>query len=293
MIRALLLSALLVWPHPTAPRPSVTRATVETAPVLVEAVTTTVAMPQAAALSQALAGTLGRSTTADRAIAEARAGRIDPVELGQRLRASSAGHPELGPGLLAELGRERNPPLAMAIAQSLASLEEDERLRQETVDVLRQTPSARAVGMMALLGRGEREVVELASDSFVHDGPEARATAGFLLNNLAEPLDDAEEVLQAARRALEDPNTPARVREEAATLLGRKDASGADIALLERLVLDPSGAEVAVRARALAALDQTGLEISQLRSIFGRVARDTASPYPLAQMASAWLAAHA
>ncbi len=232
-----------------------------------------------------------RALAAEAAIADARAGKIDAVELGNRLRAAIANHPELGHGLLKEMVAERSPALAMQMAQALATLLDDPTLRQETVDALRAGgPEARAVGLMALMGRGEPEALDLAAESFSQDSGDARATAAFVLNNAPGGVtgEVADEALAAARSALNDPNADAHLREEAATMLGRQDASAADVQLLDGLVF--SG-DQSVRARALAALEASSADRGHVMATFNRVANDPSSPEQLALMAKAYLGA--
>ncbi len=247
-----------------------------------------------AALGAALAARVGRASLIDQALDDARAGRADPVELGRRLRAATAGHPELGSAVLRALAAERSPAVALQLAQVLGTLEDDATLRAETVATLRAGSSeSRSTGLIALLGRGEPEVLQLAAATLGADpSAEARASAAFLLNNAPGELPAAalRDALEAARRALSgDDPAGTRLREESATLLGRPAATTADLALLEQCVFH---GEPALRMRALAALEQTGEDRALLRSTFDRVAADPAAPERLVEMAKVWRAAH-
>jgi hypothetical protein len=234
---------------------------------------------------------LSREGSIRDAIASAREGRLSPVDLGLRLHDLASGHPEAGGILLDALLAERNPEIALKLAQALAGLLDDERLRRATIEALRAAPpEARATGLLALLGRGESDALDLAGSSFVSDAPEARGTAGFLLNNAPGPLPEAVAgpAREAARAALAARESPERVREESLGLLGRPGAGEADIALIERALLEAP--EAAVRARALAALVATEAPAARIRPPIERLAEDPSAPEPLRQAARAWLA---
>lgn len=223
------------------------------------------------------------------AVADARAGRIDPVELGLRLRATGPGS---GAVLLRELEKERSPALLLQLALALGARLDDPALLADTVRSLRAgSDELRAVGLLALLGRDAPDALRLAADTLASGSPDARATAAFLLNNAPAALsgDTAERALAAARKALSEPDSGARLREEAATLLGRPPATAADLALLERTVFT---GEPAVRMRALAALEAAGANGALLRDIFDRAAHDATAPERLVEMANAWRAMH-
>ena len=236
----------------------------------------TVAVALPAALSN-VAARAARSRSVEDAVDEARAGHIDPVELSRRLRAAGVAD---GPALLRALVEEKEPAIALQLAQALGGLLDDPPLRAQTVAALRSAPS-REVGLLALLGRGEPDALALAADTLVEGSPEARATAAFVLNNAPVPPPDR--ALTAARAALADAQSGARLREEAATLLGR---SPGDEKLLEGALFQ---AEPAVRMRALAALDVAG---SDLRDDCDRLLRDPEAPPRLVEMAKAWRAMH-
>jgi hypothetical protein len=241
-----------------------------------------------AVIGTSLDGHRARAGAAEAAIADARAGRIDAIALGLRLHDAVLNHPELGHGLLLEMIAEKSPQLTMQMAHALAGLEDDATLRQQTVDALRAAPSsARAVGMMALLGRTEPECVDLEAESFARDPDDARATAAFLLNNSGGMGPFADQAVATARDALANPDADARVREEATTMLGRQDATPADVATLERLTSDASPA---VQARALAALEASNADRSQVLAAFNRVANDPTAAEIVQQMAKAYLA---
>ena len=242
--------------------------------------------PGAEAAFTALGAHLGRAAAASQALAEARAGRLGAADLRRRLREESAGHPELGSGLLRELAAERTPGIALALAQALAGLQDDDRVRRETVEVLTAAPEAREVGLLALQGRDDLQALRLAADTLAKGTPEARATAAFVLNRAPAP--PPEDALASAREALSDPRSGARLREEAATLLGRPGALPGDLALLERLVFE---GEPAVQMRALAAIDVGG-GADRLPAIVDRVLRERGAPERLLEMARAWRAAH-
>lgn len=239
--------------------------------------------PQAAAALAIPAGLFEglavRAGAVPSALAEAHAGRLHGAELFDRLRAAPDGD-----ALLHALLEERSPEIALQLARALAELQDDDGLRTRTVASLRAAPeSARTVGLLALLGREEPDALALATDTLVNSrDAETRATAAFVLGNVTAP---PERALAAARAVLQDSQEGARLREEAATLLGQEGAPREDLALLERLALL---AEPAVRMRALAALDAAG---GNLRSVCERIVADSAAPERLVQMAHAWLAA--
>src|SRR5260221_2026899 len=245
-----------------------------------------------ATMGAALEAQMGRTAGTAGAISEARAGRIDAVELGRRLHETTAGHAEQGGMLLGALVEERSPAVALQLAHSLAGLENDSTLRAQTVAALREGPAAaREVGLLSLLGRGEPEALQLAADTLQSGTPFARATAAFVLNNAPLPLngDVADRTLATAREALTDSTADTRLREESTTLLGQPGAPEQDVALLERTIL---GGEPAVRMRALAALEATGVSMARMQAACDRVLRDSSAPERLLEMARAWRAAH-
>lgn len=210
------------------------------------------------------------------AVAEARLAHIDPVELGQRLRTSRDGR-----AMLDALVDERDPAIALKLAQALGGMLDDGALRAQAIDALR-TARSREVSLLALLGRGEPDAVQLEADTLASGSSEERATAAFLLNNA--PSAPPRSAIDAARAALQDPQAGARLREESATLLGK----AGDVDAL-REALFGKEAEPAVRMRALAALDMAGDDIG---ADCDRLAADPNTPPRLAEMAKAWRAAH-
>jgi len=192
-----------------------------------------------------------------------------------------------GAALLQALLQERSPQNALQIARALAAHEGDDALRAQTIAALRAAPEARSVGLLALMGRADRDALQLAADTLAsHGNPEAGATAAFVLDNAhADALPD--EAYAAARQALRDHWDGARLREETATLLGRPDAPAEDLSLLEQVALAEAPA---VRMRALAALDVAGDPM--LGEVCDRISRDPAAPDRLVEMARAWRAMH-
>jgi hypothetical protein len=245
----------------------------------------------AESLAAALLPAVGRDAQARAAIRAAREGAMDAVDLEMKLRELARDDPLLGTTLLEEMLAERRPDLALKLAQVLATLLDDEALRGAAVRSLRDAPpEARAVGLMALLGRGEREALDLAASSFVGDAPEARATAGFLLNNAPGSLPPGVRARAeiAARAALDDESAPGRVREEAVTLLGRPGASDADVDRIERALRSP---DPNVRGRAVRALFDAEVPIARTRALLEQVAADPTTPEPLREAIRLRLAA--
>jgi hypothetical protein len=254
---ALVVIALLLWPRPEEPakppaQPEAAAAAPEPAPV-----------PRAVAASPA-------GFTRMAAAFAAHAARVEP-----------------GRALLDALVHERSPQAALKLARELARKEDDPALLGETVAALRDAPEARQVGLLALLGRGDRSALQLAADTLAGRGDaETRATAAFVLHNA--PVDALpDQAYAAAREALRDRSAGARLREEAATLLGRPDAPASDVGLLEQVALDDAPA---VSMRALAALDFAA--DPRMGDLCDRIAADSAAPDRLVQMARAWRAAH-
>jgi hypothetical protein len=245
----------------------------------------------ARALAFAATPRLAAAGAVREAVRAAREGRIDPVAFGIRLDALAGAGPAAGEAILEALLSERDPAIGLKLAQGLAPHLEDGALRRATIDALRAAePAARATGLLALLGRGEPEAIAFEADCFVSDAPEARATAGFLLNQAPAGAAPAarERVLEAARAALRDPSSPARLREESAGILGRPDAEPGDLALLERTLLE--AAEAGVRGRAFLALTAAGVSAARVRPVLEE-ALLRGQPEPLEQAIRAYLAA--
>jgi hypothetical protein len=244
----------------------------------------------ARALAEALLPSIGRRGAVDAAVAAARRGELDPVALGVKLHAAADGRPDGGEAILAALVAERDPALALQEAHALAECLGDDALRAEAVKALRDAdPAARATGLLALIGRGDADCVGLAASSFAADAPDARGTAGFLLNQVPGGLDasTAAAAGETARAALSDATSPERVREESCGLLGHDGASDADVALLERALADPS---VAVRGRAFLALTQTGVDAARLRPSVEACLASDGTPEEMKRAIRAWLA---
>lgn len=244
------------------------------------------------ALALAARAHVAREGAIRAAVLAARAGEIDPVDLGLRLHEIGGSALDAGPALLALLVEEPDPAIAFKLAQALAALQDDAPIRRATVEALRRAePGTRAVGLLALLGRTEPEAVALAAECFVGDVPAARGTAGFLLNQVPEalPAPLAATVRETARAALADPAAaaPDRVREEAAGLLGRPGAPEVDVALLERTMLDAP--ERTVRGRAFVALVETGAGFDRIGPACARVLSDESAPPELRAAARAYL----
>src|SRR5439155_18974790 len=114
------LAALLLHRDPPA-APVETPAAAPRAPELVtreEPESAVVELPAAtlAAIGAALGAEVARSGGIKRAVAGARAGSIDSLELGRRLRETTAGRPELGQGLLRALEDEASPAISLQLA---------------------------------------------------------------------------------------------------------------------------------------------------------------------------------
>ncbi|GIW72984.1 MAG: hypothetical protein KatS3mg102_2526 [Planctomycetota bacterium] len=249
----------------------------------------------AAEIVRALLPVIARHNRIEQALAEARGGRLDPVDLESRLRELVRDDPLAGTALLEALLAERDQALALKLAQVLGGLLDDPALRAATVRELAAAPArVREVGLLALLGRGEPEVSALLQEAFLHDPPQARATAAFVLNHAPAaggrrlPV----QVLEAARAALRDPlGTPARLREEALGLLGRPGATEEDLWLLEQALLQ--GPEPTVKGRAFRALIATGVPIGRIRGTLERALRDPALPEAIREAIRATLLAAA
>ncbi len=252
----------------------------------------TVALPEedARALGEAATAHAAVGAKVKAAVSDARAKRLAPGDLGTRLHDVVGNGAAGGAAVLAELRDERDPAIALKLAQALAATLDDPTLRAQTVEVLEKAPpAARAVGLLALLGRRDPEVVAFAARSFTNDDPEARATAGFLLEQTFDALDGprASAVLEAARKALADPRSPERLREEALGLIGRAGAPASDVGLLERALLeDPS---VAVRGRAFQGLALAG-DPARIRIVLERALADERNPEELRQAIRSQLA---
>ena len=255
----------------------------------------TVEVPLAPTLAAAIAeGALGhlagQREVAD-AIAEARAGRLEPVAFGLRLAEAVRAQPGAARPVLDALLEERSPELGLQLARALALGLDDPGLRRDTVEGLRAAPpAARATGLLALLGRPEKDVLDLSVAAFLDDATDARAAAGFVLGQRpgGVPEPEGERVRGAARAALGSRDAPPRLREASLGLLGRPGASETDLGLLETASLD--GRDPAVRSQALAALVATDAPASRLGPTLERVAADAAAPEALRKVARAYLA---
>jgi len=226
-------------------------------------------------------------------LADMTAGRLDPLDGGRKLEEALRGRADLAHPVIGALAGEKKPEVAFPLARALGVAQDDPDVRAATIDALKgAAPEARAVGLLALLGRGEPEALSLATACYLDDVPEARATAAFLLNNAPRglPEADATRVRDAARAALSTRGTAPRVREESLGLLGREGAPEADLGLLERALLEPG--DTAVRSRALASLFATNASGPRLRPTLERAMADPALPAQVREAARLYLLAH-
>src|SRR5262249_42114014 len=132
-------------------------------------------------------------------------------------------------------------------------------------------------------------VLALEAKSFDSDSPDARATAGFLLNQAWEGLspDQAAHAQDTARAALADAGSSSRLREESLGMLGHPGASDRDVGLIENALL--GSPEEAVRGRALHALVESGAPAARMKPVLERALADPRTSEPLQRAIKAQL----
>jgi hypothetical protein len=218
-----------------------------------------VATPQAAERSPrilddpALEAALQRIAT--RAVGQASGPRLEElvkttpgrdllVALEHHLRA----HPGDSERLIEIMRREADGGVFFVMARALGRTLNDDRARASTLRLLRDVePKRRADGLVALMGRRERDVVELLVGVLESDpSDDARARAASLLAYVFDDLEpaDVERAQWVARATLSRPEEQGRRIVAAAEILGRAGATPEDLDLLKAELLRTNDPDV-------------------------------------------------